>query len=434
MDEERAAQTPSESPALDESPSVPAEPAEPTLPPLLLAEPEPNVIVDLDGLAAFGRALAAGTGPVALDAERASGYRYSQRAYLIQIRRSGAGTALIDPIAIQQAQRRGDAADLGALDAAIGDAEWILHAASQDLPCLAEVGMRPRQLFDTELAGRLLGRDRVSLAALVGSELGLHLAKGHGAADWSLRPLSAAQVHYAALDVEALAELRSILAAELHERDRWTWAEQEFAALLDFHPKARSADAWRRTSGIHRLRKPRQLAIVRALWIARDAAAAAADIAPGRILPDAAIIAAAHAMPANEEALAGIDGFSGRGQRRRAPQWMSAIRAAQELTDEECPPVNPPHDGPPQPRVWAERNPPAARRLVAVRSAMEQLSTQLGVATEVLISPSALREVCWEPPGNGTLAAALGERGARPWQIALVEPHIAPAFDHQAES
>lgn len=420
MDDERAARAPGE-PAVDHPP--------PDLPPLLLTDPPGDVIVDLGALADFARDLAAGSGPVAIDAERASGYRYSQRAYLIQIRRAGAGTALIDPHAVMRAQRRSDAADLGQIDRAIGPAEWILHAATQDLPCLAEVGMRPRRLFDTELAGRLLGRDRVSLAALVASELGLHLAKGHGSADWSLRPMTPAQLHYAALDVEALADLRAILEAELHARDRWAWAEQEFHALLDFQPKARAQDAWRRTSGIHRLRKPRQMAIVRALWGARDAMAAAADIAPGRVLPDAAIIAAAQGMPTSPEALIATEGFTGRGQRRRAQQWMAAILDALDLTDAECPPVHAPQDGPPQPRLWAERNPSAARRLAAVRPAIERLSGELGIAAEVLISPSTVRDLCWQPPTDSSLADALAQRNARPWQITLVEPVIAPAFD-----
>src|SRR5262249_50776854 len=84
--------------------------------------------------------LGAGEGPVAVDAERASGYRYGHRAFLVQLRRRGAGTVLIDPIACP---------DLSALDAVLAGSEAVLHAASQDLPCLAELGYRPRQLFDT---------------------------------------------------------------------------------------------------------------------------------------------------------------------------------------------------------------------------------------------------------------------------------------------
>jgi ribonuclease D len=225
-------------------------------------------------------ALAGGDGPVAVDAERASGFRYGQRAFLVQFRREGAGTVLIDPVACP---------DLSRLDAALGPAEAVLHAASQDLPCLAEIGYRPRALFDTELAGRLLGYPRVGLAALVEEVLGLRLAKGHGAEDWSTRPLPAEWLRYAALDVEVLLELRDALAGQLEEQGKSEWARQEFAAELAAKPSGPRPDPWRRTSGIHRVRSRRGLAVVRELWLERDAMARQRDLSPGRVLSDAAI-------------------------------------------------------------------------------------------------------------------------------------------------
>ena len=164
----------------------------------LLREPAdgvPDPLESADELAALIEAMAGAHGPVAVDAERASGYRYSQRAYLVQLRREGAGTALIDPIALPA---------LNGLSNALGDAEWILHAANQDLACLAEVGMHPASLFDTELAGRLLGDERVALGTMVEQHLGVRLEKGHSAADWSTRPLPRDWLVYAALDVELL--------------------------------------------------------------------------------------------------------------------------------------------------------------------------------------------------------------------------------------
>ncbi|WP_459984624.1 ribonuclease D, partial [Mycobacterium avium] len=151
------------------------------------------------------RRLDRGRGPFAVDAERASGFRYSNRAYLIQIRRAGAGTALIDPVSHGADPVRA----LRPVAEVLGSDEWILHSADQDLPCLAEVGMRPPALYDTELAGRLAGFERVNLATMVERLLGFGLAKGHGAADWSKRPLPAEWLNYAALDVELLIELRA---------------------------------------------------------------------------------------------------------------------------------------------------------------------------------------------------------------------------------
>jgi len=138
----------------------------------------PPLVVTADALGAAARSLGAGHGPVAVDAERASGFRYGHRAFLVQLRRRGAGTVLIDPVACP---------DLSGIDRALAGTEAVLHAASQDLPCLAEIGYQPRKLFDTELAGRLLGYPRVGLGTLVEEVLGLRLEKSHSAADWSTR-------------------------------------------------------------------------------------------------------------------------------------------------------------------------------------------------------------------------------------------------------
>jgi ribonuclease D len=210
-------------------------------------------------LAEVARRFAAGTGPVAVDAERASGYRYSQRAYLVQLRREGAGTVLIDPVPLP---------DMTVLNEAIADSEWVLHAASQDLPCLTELGLGPQRLFDTELGARLAGFERVGLAALTESLLGYALEKHHSAADWSTRPLPASWLSYAALDVELLIDLRNALAAELERQGKTEWAAEEFAALVAGagQPPRTRPDPWRRTSGIHRVRGARALSRVRALW------------------------------------------------------------------------------------------------------------------------------------------------------------------------
>lgn len=371
----------------------------------------PPVIETPEALEAYCDALAHGTGPVALDAERASGYRYDQRAYLVQVRRQGAGTALIDPVPFEH---------LNPLQEAIGDAEWILHAATQDLPCLAELGLRPAALFDTELAGRLLGRERVSLAALTASELGEVIEKGHGATDWSVRPLSEAQLRYAALDVELLIELRDAMEAALVEAGKERMAAEEFAALLDFRPRERGEDEWRRTSGIHKLRKPRQLAAVRELWLTRDSLARDRDVAVGRLLPDSSIVVAAQSDVASKAALRELSGFHGRGAHRYLSQWWEALRRARELPEDECPGPAPRPDGPPQPRLWADRDPAAFARLSAARPALAELAESLDLPVENLMTPDTVRRLCWSPPEpahRSEVIAFLAASGARPWQI-----------------
>ncbi|MFY9933040.1 MAG: HRDC domain-containing protein, partial [Streptosporangiaceae bacterium] len=308
----------------------------------------PPVIESDTALAEVTAKLAHGQGPVAVDAERASGYRYGQRAYLVQLRRAGAGTMLIDPIACP---------DLSGIDAALSDTEAVLHAASQDLPCLAEIGFRPRQLFDTELAGRLLGYPRVALGTLVEEVLGFHLEKGHSAADWSVRPLREELLRYAALDVEVLVELRDALAAELAEQGKTEWARQEFEAVLTARPAAARSDPWRRTSGIHRVNSRRGLAVVRELWNTRDAIAQTEDLSPRRVLPDTAIVEAARSYPANHVQLVKISGFAGRQARRHEKDWLAAITRARNSSDVELPEPagGAAPNGPPPAHRWAER-------------------------------------------------------------------------------
>ena len=377
----------------------------------------PDVITTDAQLRAYA-ARCSGTGPVAIDAERASGFKYSQRAYLIQTRTAEAGTALIDPIT---------ATDFSELAQSFADREWILHAASQDLACLADVGLVPQRIFDTELAGRLLGRERVGLAPIVESELGLVLSKGHGAADWSTRPLPDAWLNYAALDVEVLIELRDVLAAALDASGKREWAEQEFEHVrVNLAAPPVRTDPWRRTSGIHKVRKLRNLAVVRALWTERDRIAAQRDISPGRVLPDAAIIAAATAMPSTLSELSVVPGFTGRGQQRRIATWWAAVDRARGLPESKLPAPNPPGDGPPAPRNWPDRNPAAFGRLEAAKAKLAALSEQVQVPVENLMQPDLVRRMCWEPPVD--LDSTLAAGGARPWQIDLVGPVLRAAF------
>ncbi|HVF04002.1 MAG TPA: HRDC domain-containing protein [Frankiaceae bacterium] len=401
--------------------AVPVE-AEP-LPLLELSGDVPEPIADSARLAAAVAALAAGTGPVAIDAERASGYRYGQRCYLVQLRREGAGSYLIDPLGCP---------DLTSLDNALSDTEWILHAASQDLPCLAELGLRPRLLFDTELAARLAGYERVGLATMVEVVLGKRIDKGASSADWSQRPLPMNLLRYAALDVEVLVALRDHLARVLEEQGKAEWAREEFAAIAAAPPAVPRADRWRRTSGIHRLRSPRQLAGVRALWERRDELARSRDVAPGRVLPDAAIIDAVVRWPKTAEALSALPVFSGRSNKRRIATWFGALEDAAALPDSELPPITGPADGSPPPaHRWAERDPEAAARLSAARAAVSAIAEAHNLPVENLVEPAAVRKLAWTPPEPSTddgVAEALRESGARAWQVALVAGPLGEAL------
>jgi ribonuclease D len=407
------------------------------------AEREPRDVTDLleprDGLppvtgtpeelAEVTRRLEAGSGPVAVDAERASGYRYGQKAYLVQFRREGAGTVLIDPVTCP---------DLSGLDAALAGTEAVLHAASQDLPCLAEIGYRPRRLFDTELAGRLLGYPRVALGTMLEEVLGFRLAKEHSAADWSVRPLPEEMLKYAALDVEILVDLRDALADQLEAQGKTEWAREEFAAIAAAQPPPPRPDPWRRTSGIHKVRTRRGLAVVRELWQARDAIAWEADLSPRRVLTDAAIIEAARTLPASRPQLDRIGGFVARYARRHGAAWMAAVRRARAMDEAELPEVTGPAaaPGPPPAHRWSERDPAAAARLAAAREAINALAAAHGLPAENLLAPDAVRRLSWEPPAPGApeaIAAALAGYGARPWQAELTAGALAEAFRDNSE-
>jgi ribonuclease D len=384
----------------------------------LLTEPSegvPPLVTTPHALHKAVFALRGGRGPVAMDAERAHGFRYSQRAYLIQLRRAGSGTHLVDPAAF------GQPADLSALGAAVSEAEWVIHAAGQDLPCLYEVGLVPKTLFDTELAARLLGYPRVALGTMIEELLGVRLLKEHSASDWSKRPLPQEWLIYAALDVELLIELRHELAARLVAAGKWSWAEQEFAALVasaGLSPEPRR-DPWRRTSGIHHVHTRRGLAYVAELWYARDAIAQRLDRAPGKILPDIAITElAAHKHP-DRATLREIPAFSRRQAKRAEASWLEALDVVAQTPEIALPPMHVPNDGPPQSRLWPAKNPGAAARLAAMRGALLAIAEQNELPMENLLTPDHLRRLAWRPPAPVTeesVDQALADRGARPWQ------------------
>lgn len=384
----------------------------------------PDVVADRAALSEAADAVRSGRGPIGLDAERASGYRYGQHAYLVQLRREGAGTWLIDPVACP---------DLTIVDTAIGDSEWILHAATQDLVCLAEVGLHPRRLFDTELGGRLAGRPRVGLGAMVEHYLGFRLAKEHSAVDWSSRPLPEPWLRYAALDVEVLGDLRDAVADDLERQGKLGWAREEFDNLLSFTGPEARVDPWRRTSGVHKVRTRRGLAIVRELWFDRDAIAQRRDVSPGRVLPDAAIAELAlehqrdHRAP---KSVGSKDPRLARSIRRNGDVIVEAIAAALALPEDDLPPLNLPHSGPPPPRSWADRDPVAAARLARARELMAAVSEELAVPVENLLTPELLRRFLWEArtePTTEEVAKTLRAAGAREWQVTITAPLIALA-------
>nr|WP_319593314.1 ribonuclease D [Georgenia subflava] len=406
-------------PASDGAPAAPA-----TQPLTVPADGVPPVTATPDELDAVVAALRASGGPIAVDAERASGFRYGQSAYLVQLRRAGAGTVLLDPVPLD---------DLTALAEVVNPAEWVLHAADQDLPCLRELGLTPAALFDTELASRLLGSERVGLAAVIAENLGYALAKEHSAADWSTRPLPESWLRYAALDVELLLELRDVLTARLEQAGKLEWALEEFEHVRTAPPAEPRVDPWRRTAGLQNVRSPRGLAVAREVWLAREDLARRRDRSPGRVLPAAAIVAAAQAQPSSVEELVKVREFGGKGTRRHAAYWQAAVSRALALPESELPPRRAPHAPGelPPPRSWAERNPEAAERLDVVRASVRALAEENALPQENLLSPRVQRRLAWEVkprPSTGHVTDRLLALGARQWQVGVVAEPLTQAL------
>ena len=376
--------------------------------------------------------LAKGSGPFAVDAERASGFRYSARAYLIQIKRTDGGLHLIDPIAFGPGHQL--FSDLNQL---LNSDEVILHASTQDLPCLRELGINPAKLFDTELAGRIAGLPRVGLGPLLESIMGVLLAKEHSAADWSARPLPKEWLTYAALDVELLVELRNHMYTLLEDAKKLPWALEEFASILKAPATPPRVDPWRRTSGMHKIKRRDQLAVIKSLWIARDAVAAKQDIAPGKLLNDSAIVELAIAVPTNKKEFEKC--LRPLGLRARWLEnlqlWLDSIAAAVSLPEDQWPTMRTNADTLPPIKLWRDKFPEKFAPLSHARAAIELIAQENQIPVENLITPEYVRRVCWKPPVGATttlsvpeVEKALTELGARQWQIDLVAPALAAAL------
>lgn len=409
-------------------PSQPTEPSPQSQPPVLSmpADGVPDVVDTPSQLERTCRALAAGSGPVGIDTERAHGFRWSPRAWLIQIRREGSGTHLIDPVALQDTDT-----GLAPLAEALAGTEWILHAATQDMPCLAMEGLRPDSLFDTELAGRLLNQPRVGLAAMVERYCGVRLLKEHSASDWSRRPLPTDWLVYAALDVELLAEVRAGVLSDLRAAGKDDWARQEFDHLvgeargLPSQPPGIDPSRWRRLGHIGDIDTRAGLQLAHDLWLAREEIAREEDRAPGRVLRDEAIVALARRCGSTVD-LTPAQLSSGRTLsrgRRHMDRWQQALAHAASVPPSRYPPRRVRSTGIPSPRSWERHHPEAAARWEVVRPGVNRIAAEVDVPPENLCSPAWLRQFAWQPPRDLSplgVDAFLSELGARIWQRNLL--------------
>jgi ribonuclease D len=403
-----------------------------------LTAPEGGTPKVIENETEFSRALqelAGGTGPIAIDAERASGFKYSSRAYLIQLNRRNGGLHLLDPIPLQNSPLIAKLSDL------ISQNESIIHASSQDLPCLREFGIHPRKLFDTELGARIAGFPKVGLAPLCENLLGISLAKEHSAVDWSIRPLRNEWLDYAALDVAVLIDLRDKVEAALRDSNKLAWAEEEFAASLKAELLKPRPEPWRRTSGMHQIRSRFELAIIRSLWQARDEIAKDIDLAPGRLLNDAVIIELARNKPKKREEFLDLPIVKMRIRNEiqisYIDRWLSVLNEAYDISEENWPEMRARGDSLPAPRIWREKFPIANAQLQHVRRNLTEISEKYSIPQENLLSPEILKRVIFNSGKEEVMSysesqvseirSKLRELGARNWQVDIVADAIARA-------
>lgn len=412
---------------------TPGEQEAPELPLLQAPRAKVQFITDLNQLEQAVEVIIDSSGSIAVDAERASGFKYSQRAYLVQLRASNTDIFLIDPVAVPGIL---DAKAYRDLSSALKDREWILHAATQDLPCLAEIGLHPGAIFDTELAARLAGQPRVGLGALTETLLHYRLAKEHSAADWSSRPLPETWLNYAALDVDVLHELADAVGALLKDQGKTSWAEEEFQSLLSFRPRPQRADRWRAITGLHKVQDRLSLEIARRLWLAREELAQKMDVSPGRLIPDSSILVAATEKPKTRPELASLKTFSGRASRSYLDHWWDAVQSANKAS--ELPSLKPEKtDALPNHRNWINKFPEADRRLKLAKAALLEISKKQLIPLENMLTPEILRQVSFAPPDEvraETISERITSLGARSWQAAQTSAAIAEAFSLAAKS
>ena len=386
-----------------------------------LTEPRRKVfLVDDESLLSQACLALSKTDTLGLDAERASGFKYSNRAYLVQFSTSDE-IYLLDPTLFSSA-------DLAPLISIVNEKLWILHSATQDIPCLRELGFNPSAIYDTELAARLCGMEKFGLSSIALELLELEMEKEHSAADWSQRPLTEEMLNYAALDVDVLHELKTALDERLTELGRNLWLSQELMRLLSFKPKPQPKDAWRNLPGITKIKDERKLKVAASLYLKRDEIAREKDIAPGRLIPDRSIMAAVDQLPETKRDLAKNRDFQGRASRSLLDDWWSAVQNYDsiELSDQELDPNHLPNH-----RSWEKRFPEAHLRLSTLRPIVMAKSQELGVAPEILLSPDVLRRVCFRPEAD--VAEQLQQLGARQWQIELLVNELASALKALAD-
>jgi len=360
----------------------------------------------------------AGTREIALDTEGASFHRFIDRIYLLQLSTRDRH-AVIDPLPIGRPE------GLGALLES-PDVEVVFHDADYDLRLLQQdYGWRIRHIFDTRIAAQLLGYTAFGLAALLERFFDVKLDKKHQRADWSMRPLTADMLDYAAQDTRFLLELKDKMSAELERMGRMTWAREEFGLLEG----TRWADeepgmSFLKLKGARDLNR-RELAVLRELVPWRDKVAGALDKATFRVLGNEQLLDITRTQPVSRDALAKIKGMPRGILDQRGGELLDAVKRALAVPESELPRF-------PRAARW-DRDPDFDARVSALKTARDEAARRLSLDSGVLCSRDRMEAVARRNPEKAEEVAEVTE--LRRWQVSeLASAFVAALAPHRKKS
>lgn len=338
---------------------------------------------------------------LALDTEGASFHRYVDRIYLLQLS-TDEKHAIIDPLAVASPALLGELIEDPKVEVVFHDADYDLRLLHQDY------GWNVRHVFDTRVAAQLLGLKAFGLAALLERAFGLKLDKKHQRADWSMRPLTADMLDYAAQDTMHLLGLRDQLHDELEKKGRLAWAREEFERLesVRWAPDD-SSNAFLKVKGARDLTR-RELAVFRELVQWRDAAALKLDRATFRVVSNDVLIEAAKSHPASKEGLGKLKGMPRGILERAAPEIIAAIDRGLAVPESDLPKF-------PKSARW-DRDPEFDAKVGAVKQVRDAAATRLELDPGVLCSRERMETVVRLLPGEADELTQIPE--FRRWQIA----------------
>ena len=377
--------------------------------------PVPHIPLYLDTAGAVDSFLASisGTRILALDTEGASFHRFVDRIYLLQLS-TREQTAVIDPLPLGTPARLGTLLEDPAVEVVFHDADYDLRLLQQDH------GWHVRNIFDTRIAAQLLGLKAFGLAALLDRYFGVKLDKKHQRADWSMRPLTAGMLDYAAQDTINLLELRDRLKDQLEQLGRWEWAREEFALLEGTKWSGDDAgNAFLRMKGARDLTR-RELAVLRELVAWRDTIAGQLDRATFRVVGNEQLLDLSRRQPTTRETLAAIKGVPRGILESRAGELVEAVRRGLAAPESELPRF------PKSPR-W-DRDPDFDARVNALKSARDAAASRFDLDPGVLAARDRLVAVARRNPGPLEELESVPE--LKRWQRSVLGEDFLKALAH----